>query len=153
MDYKNNSTIPLSPEIQNIIGGVMLLTRHSPLHLLYSVSEWQQRIVTSLLLNQFRYYETKNGKPIAFCNWALLSNDNLAALISGERDININDWQSGDNLFFPEMIAPYGHARLIATDLRRNIFLYKKGDIACALRGRIYDKDCEIEPKIQWFTI
>lgn len=153
MDNKKNSTILLSSEIQNITGGVMLLTRHSPLHLLYSVAEWQQRIVTSLLLNQFRYYETKNGKPIAFCNWALLSDKNLKELISGQRDINPDDWQSGDNLFFPEMIAPYGHARLISTDLRRNIFLSKKGDVACAIRGRIYEKECEIKPKVQWFRI
>lgn len=60
-------------QIQQMIGGVMLLSQHSPLHRRYVVAEWQQRIMPAFELNQFCYYEDEHGRPIAFCNWAFVS--------------------------------------------------------------------------------
>ncbi|EPC6991712.1 toxin-activating lysine-acyltransferase, partial [Vibrio cholerae] len=60
-------------QIQQMIGGVMLLSQHSPLHRRYVVAEWLQRILPAFELNQFCYYEDEHGRPIAFCNWAFVS--------------------------------------------------------------------------------
>ncbi|MBJ6969764.1 RTX toxin-activating lysine-acyltransferase RtxC, partial [Vibrio cholerae] len=40
-------------QIQQMIGGVMLLSQHSPLHRRYVVAEWLQRILPAFELNQF----------------------------------------------------------------------------------------------------
>lgn len=53
-------------QIQQMIGGVMLLSQHSPLHRRYVVAEWLQRILPAFELNQFCYYEDEHGRPIAF---------------------------------------------------------------------------------------
>ncbi|HHL2711413.1 TPA: toxin-activating lysine-acyltransferase [Yersinia enterocolitica] len=51
----------------------MLLTQRFPLHRAYFVSEWFQQIYPAITLNQFRYYTDEQGNPLAFCNWAFLS--------------------------------------------------------------------------------
>ncbi|WP_155410558.1 toxin-activating lysine-acyltransferase [Yersinia kristensenii] len=149
----NKFTSLESSEIQKIMGGVMLLTQRSPLHRAYFVSEWFQQIYPAIILNQFRYYEDEQGNPLAFCNWAFLSEKNMNEILSGERDIRKEDWQSGSNMFFPEMIAPYGHAKMMATDLRRNIHSSRKGERMCAIRGQLNKKCSSDKPKIQWFKI
>ncbi|MDN0107034.1 toxin-activating lysine-acyltransferase [Yersinia rochesterensis] len=150
---KNKFTSLESSEIQKIMGGVMLLTQRSPLHRAYFVSEWFQQIYPAIILNQFRYYEDEQGNPLAFCNWAFLSEKNMNEILSGERDIRKEDWQSGSNMFFPEMIAPYGHAKMMVTDLRRNIHSSRKGERVCAIRGQLNKQCSSGKPKIQWFKI
>lgn len=154
MIQRDNKIISLeSSEIQEIMGGVMLLTQRSPLHRAYLVSEWYQQIYPAITLNQFRYYTDEHGNPLAFCNWAFLSKKNMNEILSGERDIRKEDWQSGSNMFFPEMIAPYGHAKMMATDLRRNILSSRKGERVCAIRGQPNKQNSLAKPRVQWFKI
>ncbi|KMW72893.1 lysine acyltransferase [Photorhabdus luminescens subsp. luminescens] len=140
-------------EIQAMIGGVMLLSQHSPLHRRYLVSEWQQRILPAFELNQFCYYEDEHGRPIAFCNWAFLSEQNRDELLSGERELTHTDWRSGPHIFFPEMIAPFGHGREVARDLRRRVFLPWKGQKACTVRGKLDIQNNRCIRQVQWFFV
>ncbi len=154
MIQRDNKIISLeSSEIQEIMGGVMLLTQRSPLHRAYFVSEWFQQIYPAITLNQFRYYTDEQGNPLAFCNWAFLSEKNMNEILSGARDIKKSDWQSGNHMFIPEMIAPYGHVKIMANDLRRNIHFSRKGERVCAIRGQINKQDPLAKPRVQWFKI
>jgi cytolysin-activating lysine-acyltransferase len=36
--------------------------------------------------------------------------------------LNPSEWVGGNKLWFPEFIAPFGHARLIIEDLRTHVF-------------------------------
>ncbi|HHL2711414.1 TPA: toxin-activating lysine-acyltransferase [Yersinia enterocolitica] len=74
-------------------------------------------------------------------------------ILSGARDIKKSDWQSGNHMFIPEMIAPYGHAKIMANDLRRNIHFSRKGERVCAIRGQLNKQCSSDKPKIQWFKI
>ncbi|WFQ81177.1 toxin-activating lysine-acyltransferase [Xenorhabdus sp. SF857] len=94
-------------EIQAMMGGVMLLCQHSPLHRRYSVAEWQQRILPSFRLNQFCYYEDEHQRPVAFCNWAFLSDSSRDAILAGEREISPEDWRSGQHIFFSRDDCPF----------------------------------------------
>lgn len=144
----------LDPEqIQKIIGGVMLLSQHSPLHRRYLVAEWRQRIIPALELNQFCYYEDDDGNPIAFCNWAFLSESTRNELLSGIREISLSDWRSGQHIFIPEMIAPFGHGRAIVNDLRRRVFLQCKGQRVCTVRAKVDVQNNRCIRKVQWFSI
>ncbi|GFN46287.1 toxin-activating lysine-acyltransferase [Candidatus Regiella insecticola] len=139
-------------ELQRVIGGVLLLSQYSPLHRLYSIGEWQQRTLPSFQINQYCYYENSQGKPVAFFNWAFVSEKIRDELCSG-RNIIESDWQSGENIFIPEMIAPFGQVKTIVKDIRQRIFLSFKGKKICAVRGKILKKNENNVPKIQWFTI
>ena len=50
----------------------------------------------------------KGGKMVAIVTWAWVSDDALEDLKSGKRRIDLDDWKSGENLFFVDFLAPYG---------------------------------------------
>lgn len=63
-----------------------------------------------ITLNQCLIYY--NGKmPIGLITFAYVSDWALDELMSGKRTIEKQDWQSGDNLFVPDLIAPHGNVR------------------------------------------
>ena len=103
-----------------MIGSITHLMMSSPLHRKYNISDIAERFVPALIHNQFRYYEI-NGSPIGFVNWAWLTDELEQKFMTGQYVLNLDEWHGGNNLWFPEFIAPFGHARLIVKDLRTNI--------------------------------
>jgi cytolysin-activating lysine-acyltransferase len=122
-----------------IMGAVVWMMQSSPLHRNYSVEMLLKRIGPSLQNNQFRYYEDPQRGPIAFCNWAFLSDNSLNQIISTGRDPEAHEWASGKNPYFVEMIAPFGHCRRVVRDLREAVF--SKGQRGFAIRGQVYRDD------------
>ena len=120
-----------------IMGGVVWLAQSSPLHRNYSVEMLLKRVGPSFQINQFRYYEDKERGPVAFCNWAFLSDDALKDILATGRDPEADEWISGENLYFVEMVAPFGHCRRVVRDLREAVF--PKGQRAFGTRGQIFD--------------
>ncbi|MEH6531232.1 MAG: RTX toxin-activating lysine-acyltransferase RtxC [Photobacterium frigidiphilum] len=153
MSIKHQSAELTLAQIQNMIGGVMLLSQYSPLHRRYVITEWQQRIIPAFELNQFCYYEDEHGRPIAFCNWAFLSEKSRDELLLGEREITPTDWRSGQHIFIPEMIAPFGHGREVVNDLRRRVFLPWKGQKVSTVRGKVDAQNDRCIRQVQWFSI
>lgn len=103
-----------------MIGAITHLMVSSSLHRRYSIADIAERFVPALIHNQFRYYEI-NGSPIGFVNWAWLSDEVEQKFMTGKYVLQLDEWLGGKNLWFPEFIAPFGHARLIVQDLRTNI--------------------------------
>jgi cytolysin-activating lysine-acyltransferase len=119
-----------------IMGAVVWMMQSSPLHRNYSVEMLLKRVGPALQKNQFRYYEDPQRGPIAFCNWAFLSDSALDEIITTGRDPEAHEWTSGKNIYFVEMIAPFGHCRRVARDLREAVF--PKGQRGFAIRGQFY---------------
>ncbi len=113
------------------LGAISWLMLQSELHCRYTIGDLVERIMPSLLRGQYRYYE-RNGEPIGFFNWAWLTDDVEAKVLTGNYVLQQDEWVGGKNLWFMEFIAPYGHGRLMVRDLRRNLFT--KGTPAKALR-------------------
>ncbi len=103
-----------------LIGSITHLMMSSPVHRKYEIIDIADRFVPALIHNQFRYYEI-NGNPIGFVNWAWLSDEVDEKYMTGEYILNLDEWVGGNNLWFPEFVAPFGHARLIIKDLRTNV--------------------------------
>lgn len=116
----NSQPFSLQQRLQ-LIGSITHLMISSPLHLKYKISSIPERFIPSLIHNQFRFYEI-DGNPIGFVNWAWLTDEVEEKFMTTKYILNLDEWQGGNNLWFPEFIAPFGHARLIIQDLRRNIF-------------------------------
>ena len=114
-----------------LLGSILHLMMHSPLHRMYPISALEERIIPSLLHNQFRYYEM-NGTPIGFVNWAWLSDKLESQYCTGQYELALDEWVGGSHLWFPEFMAPFDHTAAIVRDLRKNVF--KKGTPAKALR-------------------
>ena len=134
-DSEQEQTAPLFSVQQRLqlIGSITHLMMSSQLHSKYEIVDIADRFVPALIHNQFRYYEI-NGNPIGFFNWAWLSDEVEEKYSTGEYVLSLDEWNSGQNLWFPEFIAPFGHAKLIVKDLRQNII--PKGTPAKSFRMR-----------------
>lgn len=126
----------MKPDANYVLRQVLILSQYSPLHQKYHIGEWLPRILPSIELNQFSYYEDSQNRPIGFCNWAFVSHSVQEELLKLKRDIKLDDWQSGTHLFVPEMLAPFGHAQYITRDLRRRVLLPWKGQQVSTIRVR-----------------
>lgn len=153
MSIEHKLSTPTFNQIQTMIGGIILLSQYSPLHQRYVLAEWQQRIMPSFELNQYCYYEDENQRPVAFCNWAFVSEENRRLLLNGERELIDSDWRSGSHIFMPEMIAPFGHAREVVNDLRSRVFAPWQGQKVCTVRAKVSAKNNRCIRKVQWFSI
>ncbi|EDX84677.1 RTX toxin acyltransferase family [Synechococcus sp. PCC 7335] len=129
-DNLPNSIIDVQNRI-HLLGSLLHLAMHSPLHRRYTLNELEEQFVASLIHGQFRYYEVA-GSPVGFVNWAWLTDELAEKYSTGEYTIALNEWQGGSQLWFPEFIAPFGHTNAIVRDLRTHVF--EKGTPAKALR-------------------
>lgn len=114
-----------------LLGSLLHLAMQSPLHRQYTLDELEEQFVSSLLHDQFRYYEVA-GSPVGFVNWAWLTDQVAERYSTGEYTLSLDEWQGGSRLWFPEFIAPFGHTRAMVRDLRTHVFA--KGTPAKALR-------------------
>ena len=101
-----------------IASGVLFLSQHSRLHANYPAEMLDRRIGPSLPLRQFRYYTDRRGVPVAFCSWVWLSTLVLDDVLATCRDLEADEFSCGDLPFFYEFLAPFGHCRAVARDLR-----------------------------------
>lgn len=93
----------------------------------FPLSRCEAALLPAIELGQFRLYGADDGRPLAFVTWALMSEAAEArhranAAGDGEAINARQDWRSGDRLWFMDFVAPFGHARAVAADLRRNVF-------------------------------
>lgn len=125
---RGNGFGPLTAEILQIMGGVMFLTQFSDLHARYPVKMLTDRILPSLLLNQFRYHR-RGIKPMGFANWAWLSEDAERRYLE-TFELKPEDWTSGDRLWFLEILAPNGYGPDFMFELRDS---FPEGTLAHAV--------------------
>lgn len=108
-------------QLMAVVGTMTMLARTSPLHSYYQIAQLLDRTWPSIMRGHFCLYrERQTGKAVGFCNWILVNQSNLDEILQEKRPIKPDDWDSGEIPFFPEMIAPFGHMRAIAADLRDN---------------------------------
>ena len=119
------SPVPSRPvsaeEKMLLLGEATFLFVNSPLHLRYAVHQLPTFILTPLRLGQYRMYRSAKG-PVGFVAWAHLTAQAAADYASMRRDLTPQDWDAGDQLWFIEFVAPFGHARRIVADLRHAVF-------------------------------
>lgn len=129
------STAVDQSSVLKVMGGVVWLAQASKLHKNYSVKMLLERVGPALNYGQFRYYETKENLPLAFCCWCYMNDKSLEDILVTGREPELNEWDAGENLYFVEMIAPFGHLRNVIRDLRDNVF--PKGQRGFGVRGHL----------------
>ena len=112
--------LPIEKKLK-LIGEVAILMMDSSIHKHYRVGDISNVIIPALHLNQFRIYRIGH-QPVGFVSWAYLSDEIEKKYTSSPMLLELLDWRSGNNLFFIDFIAPFGHARKIIQDLKINIF-------------------------------
>jgi hemolysin-activating ACP:hemolysin acyltransferase len=90
-----------------LLAPVLELYESSPLHFIQPVQVLFDRVFPSLLNGQFRLL-AKNGRPQSFMNWAWITPQLSAAILAGRPAIGPDQWQSGKELWFMEIVARDG---------------------------------------------
>jgi hemolysin-activating ACP:hemolysin acyltransferase len=99
-------------------GEVVELLRHSRLHRSVRLKKLIDNFETPLTINQYRYWRNKHEKLVAFCAYALVSDEVLTMLRDGA-SMDKDWWQSGKFLWLAEFVAPFGHVSFIVKDTVR----------------------------------
>jgi len=114
-------------ERYNLIGQIATLMLASSVHKKYLIDDIGAMFLPAIHLDQFRIYRNKEGDPIGLVTWAFLSKKNEELFQKGEKNLTLKDWNSGKEGWIIDFIAPFGHAKEIIKDLRKNIFPDRQG--------------------------
>jgi len=94
-------------------GDICTLLAKSGTYTHWSLAKIGEAIGYPLSLDQcFVYY--REEEPVGVITYAYVSEEALTALMAGQRIIRREDWQSGEHLFVPDLIAPFGDVRRMA---------------------------------------
>ena len=100
-------------------GTLSWLASFCPLHQRYSPALLRSFFLPAVTHDCVRFFANDNGVTAAALIWARLSDDVSQKMIFDNRPPAANDWNSGENLWFLDLIAPFGHGRQIARHLAR----------------------------------
>lgn len=104
-----------------IIGDFVNVMLGSKMYRRYDIEDIEAVFFPAIYLNQFRIYH-QNNQAIAFVTWAKLSKEIEREYIINNKNLTIDEWNSGDNIWAMDFSAPYGHAKEVIKDLKDNIF-------------------------------
>ncbi len=107
--------------LNKLLGDLVYLMLASDLHRKYYINDIGSVFFPPIDLNQFRIYH-RSGRPVGFVTWASLNNEIEDRYLNTDYILRPDDWKSGDRILFMDFIAPFGDAKNIVRDLRKNVF-------------------------------
>ncbi|MBJ3775462.1 toxin-activating lysine-acyltransferase [Acuticoccus mangrovi] len=107
-----------------VLGELVEIAMHSPVLSRMELRHMGEVFLRPLALDQLRRWH-RGDRIVGVATWAWL-NDETAAAMLRDGGVAPHAWQSGDQLWFIDVIAPYGDMRAISRDLR-NHFRGSKG--------------------------
>ncbi|MCZ7675313.1 MAG: toxin-activating lysine-acyltransferase [Roseovarius sp.] len=102
------------------LGKLHFLAAYCPLHRRFPAA-WLARIfVPAVNCDSVRFFENDDGDTCAALIWARLSDAAAERMLSEGRPPAAADWAAGENLWFLDLLAPFGHGRVVARHIARN---------------------------------
>ncbi len=101
-------------------GKLSWLASFCPLHQRYSPALLRSFFLPAVTHDCVRFFANDKGVTAAALIWARLSDEVSNRMIFDNRPPALKDWNSGENLWFLDLIAPFGHGAQIARHLARN---------------------------------
>ena len=97
----------------------LLMQQSATRHTFLSDLEW--RVLPPMVLDQAKLY-MKDNMPIAFISWAKLSPDAAERFRQPPHRLAPADWQSGEQAWIVDLVAPFGNAAEVLKEMRENVF-------------------------------
>jgi len=104
-------------KLHTLIGEIVGLMHWSQTHSGYTVADIGRVIVPPVLLDQYTLVRHE-GKVVGYGSYALLTLEAETGFIAGTRKMVAGDWKAGDRLWLMDVLAPFGHAAVVAQALR-----------------------------------
>jgi len=108
------------------MNAVWHLAARSAVHRKWALSEIERLFMPPVAREQFQLYWTRDGQPAAVITWMFAPLAMIEQLVSDEIRLEAKHWTErkfwGDyqtlHLLFVDLIAPYGHCRMVVNDMR-----------------------------------
>ena len=108
------------PEAIGVYGALTFLAARCPLHGRYSAAQLNQCFMPAVEHGCVRLFQNADGLPCAALIWARLSPDVSRRMIAENKPPAPADWVSGSQLWFMDILAPFGHGKVVARHIARN---------------------------------
>jgi cytolysin-activating lysine-acyltransferase len=103
-----------------VLRALSFLASFCPLHKAWTAARLQSVFAPAVQHSFVRIFNNKSGTPCAALLWARLSDPISVQMKCGTYHLRPNDWNSGDNLWFVDLIAPFGHGKDVARFVIKN---------------------------------
>lgn len=114
----------------------------------WSIDDIGRYFMTPIALNQYSVFVVKK-RVVGFITWAFLSEELSLALKERHEEPTPDEWQSGQQLWFMDMVAIDGYTHDISRMLQQEILRNATSTHAYALRRR---GDGSVR-KVAWFPV
>lgn len=101
---------------------MIALAFESEFHRTWTLSDVERNLIPAILLGQYKFYFLESNRACAFATWALVDDETHRQLLLDAITPEIEKWNSGGNLWFIDIIAPFGDALSVVRDLQRVVF-------------------------------
>lgn len=102
------------PTVSHLLGEMTWLLTQSPLHRGLSIGDLEWLVMPALIHQQF-YLFRDGDQPVGLALWAKCSPETVRKLDKGmiepENRLTLEEWQSGDQIWLVDLIAPFADAR------------------------------------------
>ena len=115
-----HKTIGPTDESLLSLGKLQYLATYCPLHSKYPAALLSRLFVPAIDNGCVRFFATSDGRPGAALIWARLSQNVVDRMTHDQVPPRPEDWVSGDQLWFLDLIAPFGQGAQVARHIARN---------------------------------
>ncbi len=110
----------LSMERQiSALGWLSFLASFCPLHRGYRGGALAELFIPAINHDCVRFFRNDEDRVCAALIWARLSDDVSERMVFEGKPPQPNEWKSGKNLWFLDILAPFNHGRMIARHIAR----------------------------------
>lgn len=102
------------------LGQLAFLAGYCPLHRQFPARALSRLFIPAINHNCVRFFENEQGHVAAALIWARLSDAVSERMIYDQQPPDEAEWASGSNLWFLDILAPFGQGRQIARHIARN---------------------------------
>ena len=103
-------------ELDNFVqlGQISWLWMNSKLHEDWSTRLMSRNTIPPISLGQYEILHGNDGIPVAYASWAYFSEDAELRYIRDPSLIRLEDWNSGDRLWFVDYVSPFSVKHTLA---------------------------------------
>jgi cytolysin-activating lysine-acyltransferase len=89
------------------LGQISWLWMNSKLHADWSTRLMTRNVIPPISLEQYKIILNGEGLPLAYASWAFFSKEAEFRYIANPSQIQLEDWNSGDRMWFIDYISPF----------------------------------------------
>ena len=101
------------------LGKLSFLAGFCPLHRRFPGHALTALFVPAVNTGTVRFFEDENGATAAALIWARLTDEVSERMLFDKIPPSQADWTAGDNLWFLDLLAPFGHGPALARHIAR----------------------------------